>query len=139
MNAKKRDFPKRGLYLLSERGAYLYVGIAGTGKRGTVRTRLRSHFAGTSSLNKRIADEIFAKITGRTIPRGKKNRRASKKYRDARSQAKTRIGAMDVRFVTWTDGDGDNDDLALLEMYAAHVLKTPYNVRGGHLAEQSEQ
>lgn len=61
---------------------------------------------------------------GNKIPRAKKERLADPAYQEARNAAVGRIRRMDVRFVTW---DGARDDLLMLEMYAAHALKTPYN------------
>jgi hypothetical protein len=133
---KKRDLPKRGIYLLIDAEGSAYVGIGGTGKRA-LEIRVREHFDGKSSLNKRIADEIFTP-PGQARLRGREKRRTDA-YRKARHEAKARIEAMELRVLPFADSDGDADDLELLEMYAAHVLKTRYNVKGGHLAEQPEQ
>jgi hypothetical protein len=46
------------------------------------------------------------------------------KVRDAFQEARARIARMELRFLVW---DREDDELAILEMYAAHELQTQYN------------
>jgi len=119
---------QKGLYALSENGTYLYVGMT-----KNLRNRWQMHRYGDTSAASfavKLARDSIEKKGGwegrkYTPADGLKALRANKEFRDAFEAARERIRRMDMRFLEW--GDGDDGDLAVLEIFAAHALKTPYN------------
>ncbi len=123
-HALPSSIPERGVYLLSEGRANLYVG-----RTNGIRKRLQGHCRMGGSHNSasfafRIARQEtgFLKATYRT-----QGSRASllgdSQFGQAFALAKARVNAMDIRYVEVRDAVGQ----ALLEIYAAMVLQTPYN------------
>jgi predicted GIY-YIG superfamily endonuclease len=119
-----RSLPKSGIYLLSENERHLYVGrtrdirarIAGHSRPGA--TRWTAAFA--FRLAREATDNMVATYT-------KKGSRGdlieNPNFLSAFDEAKKRIRAMDLRFVE------ENDPVrqAVLEIYVAVSLQTPYN------------
>ena len=119
-----RHMPDRGIYLLSEVDAHLYVG-----RTNNLRRRLQNHFRQSASHNQAtFAFRIAREETG--------SRKASYRREGSRAElqndpvfgpafvcAKSWIAAMSVRFVE----EPDPTRQALLEIYVATVLGTPFN------------
>lgn len=119
-----RPLPKKCVYLFSERDRHLYVG-----RTRQLRSRLRQHSIPAAGHNQAVfAFRLAREATGRTeaayTTAG--SRVALTKDPDfaaAFDQAKARVREMDVRLVE----EPDPLRQALLEIYAAVVLQTPYN------------
>ncbi|MBI4502830.1 MAG: hypothetical protein HY700_16920 [Gemmatimonadetes bacterium] len=118
------DMPLAGVYLFSERGRHLYVGRSNRLRRRIGRhCRLgATHRMGAFAF--RLAREAtgYLKATYKTEGSRSallKNRR----FAAAFVRAKARIRRMHVRYVE----ESDPVKQALLEIYVATVLKTPYN------------
>jgi hypothetical protein len=119
-----RDVPKEGVYLFSEGGRHLYVG-----RSDSIRRRMGLHTRPSAGHNQ----ATFAyRIARRNLGMGKPTYKPTGSREDMLRSAgfnrefeaaKRRIRAMDVRFVR-TD---DPALQALLEIYAALELRTPYN------------
>jgi hypothetical protein len=121
--------PQRGIYLFTENGKHLYVG-----RTNRMRPRLQEHCREGSPHN----SAPFAFLLAREAT-GMKT--ASYKTAGGRADlcndpafglafvaAKARVRDMDVRFVEETDAIRQ----ALLEVYTAVVLATPYNDFDNH-------
>jgi hypothetical protein len=127
--ALPRELPVRGIYLFSEGVKHLYVG-----RTNRLRARLRehcvpssTHFAATFAF--RIAREMTNRIAASYSKSGSRPELLKdKEFADAFERAKRRIACMDLRFVE----ESDPTRQALLEIYAATVLKTPYNDFDNH-------
>lgn len=119
-----KDMPKRGIYLFSEGEQHLYVGRS-TG----IRQRLQRHCRPSSKHNSaafafRIAREAVGKTRATYTPDGsREDLESDPEFSKAFKEAKERIRKMDVRFV----GEGTSLKQALLEIYSAVSLNTPYN------------
>lgn len=124
-----RQLPKKGLYLFSEGENHLYVG-----RTNRLRERLRGHCTPsathfTATFAFRIArDETgFLKATYKT-----EGSRASlvshEVFGPAFVEAKARIAEMNIRYVE----EDDPVSQALLEIYVATVLGTPFNDFDNH-------
>lgn len=119
-----RAMPTSGIYLLSEGSGHLYVGRS----RG-IRGRLGRHSRpGATYKQAAFAFRLARVATGETRATYKtKGSRAdlmrNPRFRGAFDAAKARIRGMDVRFVE----EADPVRQAILEVYAAVVLGTPYN------------
>ena len=123
-----RTMPRSGIYLFTENGRHLYVG-----RSNELRGRYRNH-CGATKKGAPFALLLAREATGRT--------RASYRtgadshaglmldpaFAAAFSAAKQRIRAMEFRYVEETDQNRQ----ALLEIYCAVVLDTPYNDFGTH-------
>lgn len=119
-----RRMPASGVYLFTEAARHLYVG-----RSNRLRSRIRRHGAENAKHNMAaFAFRIAREATGHTD--------ASYKTQGSRRwlvddpnfariflEAKARIRSMEVRFVE----EADQLRQALLEMYVAVVLNTPYN------------
>jgi hypothetical protein len=125
-----RDMPISGVYLFTENGRHLYVG-----RSNSMRDRYGRHCGpGATHRQAAFAFLLARKKTGRTTASYKPGE-ASRAglmldpvFVAAFSEAKERIRAMDYRFVE----EGDQNRQALLEIYCAVVLSTPYNDFGTH-------
>jgi hypothetical protein len=119
-----RLIPIRGIYLFSEDTNYLYVG-----RTNKLRQRLRNHCTPSGDHFKAtFAFRLAREITGRLKPTyAKLGSRADLindvAFASAFQAAKRRIATMDLRYVE----EADPTRQALLEIYTATVLKTPYN------------
>mgnify|MGYP000847637451 CR=1 FL=1 len=120
-----KQMPKAGIYLLSEGERHWYVG-----RSNNIRGRLARHSrAGATHRMAAFAFRLARQQTGNlkaAYKAGAGSRDGLMKealFLDAFSRAKERIRAMDVRFVEEVDPTRQ----ALLEIYTAVVLGTPYN------------
>lgn len=118
--APASDLPEcKGVYLLSENGVDLYVGIT-----GNLRRRWRMHRngdTGAASFAVRLAREKAGRRRTYRQSDGLKALLNDEAFGQAFATAKARIREMEVRFIEWTR---DDDDLALFEIYAATALHT---------------
>jgi hypothetical protein len=116
--------PAAGIYLFSEANQHVYVG-----RSNRLRSRLQEHSRPSSDrFNATFAFRIACAQTGQQVATYKKNASRANLmhtpvFRDAFIAAKQRVRKMLIRFVE------ENDPVrqALLEIYAAVALKTPYN------------
>lgn len=116
--------PDRGIYLFSEGERHLYVG-----RTNRLRQRLRDHArAGSPQNSATFAFRMARHETGQT--KATYTSRGSRKALEVDGAfgpvfiaAKLRLSSMEIRFVE------EQDPLrqALLEMYTAVVLQTPFN------------
>ncbi len=120
-----RDAPKECVYLFSEQGKNLYVG-----RTRHLRQRMRQHSIPSSQHNQAVfAFRLARQDTGRLVPAytGEGTRAllaaSDPAFAAAFTSAKTRVRAMELRYVEETDPLRQ----ALLEIYASIVLATPYN------------
>ena len=128
--ALPRRMPRSGIYLFTEAGRHLYVG-----RSNGMRNRYGLHCRpGATHRQAHFAFLLAREATGRT----KASYRAGADSRpglmldptfaDAFVAAKERIRAMEYRYVE----EADKNRQALLEIYCAVVLGTPYNDFGTH-------
>lgn len=119
-----REIPIRGIYLFSEGNNHLYVG-----RTNRMRQRLRGHCAPSGShFTATFAFRITRLETGRTTASYSKSGSRADLLKDvafasAFKTAKRRIASMDLRYVE----ESNPTRQALLEIYIATVLKTPFN------------
>jgi predicted GIY-YIG superfamily endonuclease len=124
-----RELPIRGIYLFSEGTAHLYVG-----RTNRLRERLRGHCVPSGShFTATFAFRIARTTTGRIAASYSKSGSRADLLKDEAfastfEAAKRRIASMDLRFIE----ESDPTRQALLEIYAATVLKTPYNDFDNH-------
>lgn len=124
-----RQVPERGIYLFSEDQQHLYVG-----RTNRLRHRLAGHCRPSSThFTATFAFRIARKETGflKATYSTKGSRAELVKdslFGPAFQQAKTRVANMDLRFVEETDPVRQ----ALLEIYAAIALQTPFNDFDNH-------
>src|SRR5262249_53955756 len=124
-----RQMPERGIYLFSEGDWHCYVG-----RTNQIRRRLAAHcrpssnhFSATFAF--RLAREERGLLKAAYSPRGSRGElERDVVFGPAFLRAKTRIAAMDLRFVE----EEDPIRQALLEIYVAVTLKTPYNDFDNH-------
>lgn len=123
------SMPACGVYLLSEGPTHLYVG-----RSNRLRSRMRDHGNASSAHTKsafafRLAREATGRVKASYKPeRSRKQLMQDPEFSAAFVAAKERISKMDVRCIEVTDPVRQ----ALLEMYAALALKTPYNAFENH-------
>jgi predicted GIY-YIG superfamily endonuclease len=119
-----RGLPLRGLYLFSEGVDHLYVG-----RTNRLRQRLRGHCVPSAShFSATFAFRMARNATGRLAASYSKSGSRqdllnNAEFAAAFNDAKRRIATMHLRYVEQVDPTSQ----ALLEIYAATVLKTPYN------------
>jgi len=119
-----KKLPSKCIYLFSERSEHLYVG-----RTRKLRSRLQQHSIPAAQHNQAVfAFKLAREATGFTeasyTAKGSRSALlANPLFAEAFSRAKARIREMDLRFVE----EGDPLRQALLEIYVAVVLKTPYN------------
>jgi predicted GIY-YIG superfamily endonuclease len=124
-----REMPERGIYLFTEKGRHLYVG-----RTNRIRKRLSAHCRPSSSHNAAtFAFRIARKQTGNIVATYRTRGSREMLLQDpafsaAFTSAKERLRAMEIRFVKEVDPVRQ----ALLEIYVATVLKTPYNDFDNH-------
>lgn len=127
--ALPREMPIRGIYLFSEGADHLYVG-----RTNRMRERLRGHCTPSGShFTATFAFRIARKTTNRIVASYAKLGSRAELLKDlafasAFEAAKRQIASMDLRYVE----ESDPTRQALLEIYAATVLKTPYNDFDNH-------
>lgn len=123
--ALPRDMPKSGVYLFTEAGWHLYVG-----RSNSPRGRYGRHCRPGATYRQaafafRLASEAVGR-TGASYRPGKDSRAGlmlDPAFVQAFLAAKERIRKMEYRYVEETDQNSQ----ALLEIYCAVVLETPYN------------
>ena len=114
----------RAVYLFSEDNGHLYVG-----RTKKLRQRLRGHCIPSSthfsaSFAFRIARQETGRLKATYTAKGSRQSLVNDPvFRQAFETAKKRVASMDIRYVE----EVDQTNQALLEIYAATVLKTPYN------------
>jgi hypothetical protein len=119
-----RKLPSRAIYLFSESSLPLYVG-----RTNHLRERLRGHcIPGSTHYSATFAFRIAREATGMNRATyapavSRPNLVTNPVFGHAFTDAKLRVTEMDIRFVEETDPVKQ----ALLEIYAATVLSTPYN------------
>ena len=121
--------PEQGVYLFTEGARPLYVG-----RSNRLRQRLQQHSRPSSGHDSAPFAFLLAReATGITSPtyqvqgsRGDLSKQAQ--FGAAFTTAKQRIRSMSIRFVE----EPDQLRQALLEMYVAIALETPYNTWGTH-------
>ncbi len=113
-----------GIYLFSERDHHLYVG-----RTSNLRNRLRAHCSPSSTHLKaafafRLAREATGNLQATYRTEGSRAHLAAMpEFAEAFQAAKKRMTLMEIRFVR----EDHAIRQALLEMYVAVVLETPYN------------
>ena len=114
------QLPSRAIYLFSEAGVHLYVG-----RTNRLRERLRGHCTpGATHYTATFAFRIAREDTGMTRAEGSRaNIVNDPTFGPAFAEARRRVANMDIRFVE----EIDPVKQALLEIYAATALDTPYN------------
>jgi hypothetical protein len=120
-----RDMPKSGVYLFSENARPMYVG-----RSNVLRKRYGRHcLPGATYKQAAFAFQLAREATGKTkaaYVAGKESRKGLMEdpaFVAAFKAAKERIRKMDYRYVE----EPDQNRQALLEIYCAIVLSTPYN------------
>ena len=122
---KAREIPKsiKGVYLFTEKGRPQYAG------RGKVRERVTNHCRSSSGQTvANFAFKLARRMTGNRVPSYKaagsrKDLCKNPKFAKAFKKAKERISKMDVHYVQ----EHEPKKQALLEIYTAIALKTPFN------------
>lgn len=119
-----RTMPKRGIYLFSDGATHLYVG-----RSNNIRNRIGLHCRPGSQHNQAtFAFRMARHQTGRTNAAYTTSGSRGEMVKDAVFgpvfvACKAKIGALDLRFVD----EPDPTRQALLEIYTATVLETPFN------------
>ena len=124
-----RDTPQAGIYLFTERGRHLYVG-----RSNRLRDRINEHGRPSSGHNTApFAFRLARKAMGRESPTyqttgSRTELEVEPAFKEAFLRAKERVRRMEVRYVE------ERDPLrqALLEIYVAVALRTPYNTFETH-------
>ena len=111
-------------------GRHLYVG-----RSNVLKKRYGRHcLPGATHRQAAFAFQLARQATGRTVVSYKKDKNSrtslmlNKKFRDAFKVSKERIREMEYRYVE----EVDQNRQAVLEIYSAIVLATPYNDFGTH-------
>jgi hypothetical protein len=118
------QMPERGIYLFSDGNNHLYVG-----RTNRIRRRLAGHCRPSSThFSATFAFRVARKETGLlkasyTTQGSRAQLVKDAVFGSAFQSAKTRLANMDLRFVE----ERDPVSQALLEIYVAVVLKTPFN------------
>ena len=124
-----KQLPQRGIYLFSDGQRHLYVG-----RTNRLRQRLAghcvpssTHFSATFAF--RLAREETGLVKATYTPEGSRAQLVKDPaFNAAFAQAKTRLRSLDIRFVE----ESEPVRQALLEIYAAVLLRTPYNDFDNH-------
>ena len=127
--ALPKEIPLRGIYLFSEGATHLYVGRTnGIRKRLQNHCRLSgTHFTATFAF--RIARHTTGKTKASYAQKGSRRQLTQVAvFGQAFEAAKKRVKAMDIRFIE----EADPVRQALLEIYVASALQTPFNDFDNH-------
>ncbi len=128
--ALPRAMPQSGVYLFTEAGRHLYVGRS-NGLRGRYSGHCR---AGATYRQAAFAFQLAREVTGRAqaaYRAGAESRAGlmlDPAFTAAFVAAKERIRRMEYRYIE----EANQNRQALLEIYCAVVLATPYNDFGTH-------
>jgi hypothetical protein len=123
------DTPLAGIYLFSENDKHLYVG-----RSNRIRQRLQEHCRPSANHNTapfafRLAREATGKTNASYVEKDSRVHLESQpEFKSAFTEAKHRVGCMQVRFVS----EFDPLRQALLEMYVSICLETPHNDFDNH-------
>jgi hypothetical protein len=124
-----RLMPERGIYLFSEGADHLYIG-----RTNRMRKRLQDHCRPSGKHMKatfafRIARHETGRLKASYMAAGSRDELCTDPvFAPAFESAKGRLRAMDIRFVP----ESDSIRQALLEIYVATVLRTPFNDFDNH-------
>lgn len=124
-----RTMPRQGVYLFSEGEQHLYVG-----RSDNMRQRVGLHCRASSQHNQAaFAFRMARAETGRTqaayrTPGSRQQLATDEVFGAAFIACKARIRSLDLRFVEECDATRQ----ALLEIYVATVLETPFNDFANH-------
>lgn len=124
-----RSMPKRGIYLFSEGSTHLYVG-----RSDNIRGRIALHCRPSSQHNQAtFAFKMARAVTGKTeatytAARSRLQLANEPAFGAAFVACKARIRHMDLRYTI----EDDPTRQALLEIYVATVLGTPFNDFANH-------
>jgi predicted GIY-YIG superfamily endonuclease len=124
-----RDMPKRGIYLFSDGASHLYVG-----RTNRMRQRLAGHCLPSSThFSATFAFRLARQETGMlkasyAVAGSRADLVKEPVFAASFARAKARLAQLDLRFVEETEPVRQ----ALLEIYAAVLLKTPYNDFDNH-------
>ena len=124
-----KERPRQCVYLFSEGGRHLYVG-----RSNNFRNRLRQHSIDGAQHNQAVfAFRLARESTGKTevsykSEGSRKSLETDSDFAQAFLLAKRRVRALDLRYVEETNQLRQ----ALLEIYVAVALQTPYNDFGTH-------
>lgn len=119
-----KNMPKRGIYLLTDVKEHLYVG-----RSNNIRQRLTNHVRASSKHNQAtFAFRISRKVTGKekasyTLKDSRVDLENDPLFNKEFAKAKLKIKNMDIRYIEVNDPIHQ----ALLEVYIATELQTPYN------------
>jgi hypothetical protein len=126
-HVKGAKLPKQGVYLFFENGKAIYVG-----RSNTIPRRFGQHTRPGSQTNQAaLATLIARKELGLPVDYRKGARArllANREFMIEFEKAKTRVRAMEFRAVE----EPDQNRQALLEIYCAITLETPFNDFGTH-------
>jgi hypothetical protein len=128
-SAPPREIPLRGIYLFSEGQRHLYVG-----RSNRIRKRLQDHCRpgaghGSAAFAFRIAREATGNLAATYSKEGSRAElEKDPAFARAFTEAKARVRAMDIRYVE----EAEPTRQAILEMYVALSLDTPYNDFDNH-------
>jgi len=123
------NMPVSGIYLFSDGDVPLYVGRSNRlRKRFFLHTREGSQHNQASFAFRLVAEGLKLPPASYTKEGSRKVVASTDEFIREFSSAKTRIRAMNYRYVE----EADQTRQALLEIYAAVVLQTPYNDFGTH-------
>ena len=123
------DVPSRGVYLFSEEGRHLYVG-----RSNRIRKRLQDHCRQSSGHNSatfafRIARQETGHIVATYSTKGSRSElEKDPLFASSFAAARARIREMEIRYVEEVEPMRQ----AILEMYVALSLETPYNDFDNH-------
>lgn len=124
-----RDIPSRGVYLFSEDGHHLYVG-----RSNRIRKRLQAHCRPSSGHNSatfafRVAREETGNVSATYSAKGSRvELERDPEFKQVFLRAKERVRNMEIRYVE----EPEPMRQAILEMYVALSLDTPYNDFDNH-------
>ena len=124
------EMPRKGVYLLSEGERHLYVGRSNDIRGRIGRQSRRSATDRMAAFAFRLAREATGDLRA-SYKKGQGSRKSLMKdsvFVDAFTSGKARIRKMNLRFVE----EADPIRQALLEIYVAVVLDTPYNDFDNH-------
>ncbi|MFL9499475.1 hypothetical protein KQX63_19540 [Rhodopseudomonas palustris] len=124
-----RDMPSSGIYLFSEAGKHLYVGRSNKLRRRYGLHTLPGSQQNQASFAYRLACESMEQRPALyRIGSGRRAYSQLPEFIEKFAAAKARVRKMEFRFVEQTNQTYQ----AVLEIYAAVVLNTPYNDFSNH-------
>lgn len=125
-----RDMPTSGIYLFSESDCHLYVGRSNVLRKRYGRHCLPGATHRQAAFAFQLARETTGNLTASYRPGNgsRKGLMQNLDFAEAFKNAKARIRGMEYRYIE----ELDQNRQALLEIYCAVVLGTPYNDFGTH-------